>query len=834
MPSLFHKNKSQPSISGPLETDKQSKKLRKPVGRHQQHQQQQLYRQLGASPPFGPSHSSHGSCASLGEEPDRFHQQQQQFAPADDHQFHSHPYPQSATLTGSYSHLPDNSSRPTLNVVPAPDGHADIDSSTGVASVPQSPESSPYPESHRKSRRSFFGFPHSKDKEKDKERRKEKHKDKEKENTTRSASRLGRRISVRKKNRPRAHGPAGNPDYDQSPNDEEERSQHALELESQRSDLHSRCQSRLGSHSPTASTASANLESADLFPPPLQRVNTEPLTKLDFFPHQSGNQPQRPQQHSYELHPEHRYSEDQVSYSSAHLDPYTLPRPASQQSFGAPPTAPPPYFHHHHHHHSESIRRDPRHTGQSVQTMQHAINSERPTGLRQPVDHQPGQPQQPGGAQQQYSQPPGLPQTPSFKGMAHHQNSDNNQDAAPTPPAKDQNEQSNDKELRALMQKHEELQAKYIKVKRYYFEKEAQVQQLQNTVAHQRMSAVRTVLDDNEYANRFGRLDGAINNLAFNIRKHWKNVPAWLQGVVNEDAHTVGTKEMTAVGRAFITRLLVDELFNRYFHPSLEPNLSQQLKSIEHNVRRMGNSVTEEEKENRLDRLSFWRRTTLDGLDDVLKSKTAVDNRAQLIKFLVAKLTASLEMNLNTPPPPGLENGVAMIVELAVGIAANIPLESRDLTITYFLPGSPIIESQMKVETTLPPLANSTSDPRPMSEQHSGEGHDSGHAESNDNKDSASSSTANSAGANQGRKRSVFGALMGKKPTAGPQNQPSEPSRPGSASQRQDSKDHDESEASPRGKETENRIRFAAFVAVEAHGKNGGHVIVKAPVYPLA
>ena len=37
---------------------------------------------------------------------------------------------------------------------------------------------------------------------------------------------------------------------------------------------------------------------------------------------------------------------------------------------------------------------------------------------------------------------------------------------------------------------------KYQKVKKYYFEKESQVHQLQNTIAHQRLSASRTSLDD--------------------------------------------------------------------------------------------------------------------------------------------------------------------------------------------------------------------------------------------------------------------------------------------------------------------------------------------------
>ena len=223
-------------------------------------------------------------------------------------------------------------------------------------------------------------------------------------------------------------------------------------------------------------------------------------------------------------------------------------------------------------------------------------------------------------------------------------------------------------------------EAKYSKVKRYYFERDAQVQSLQNTVAHQRMAVSRTVLDDNEYANRFGRLDGAIKDLAFSIRKDWKVLPAWLSGYVNEDAPAVGTKEMTAIGRSLMSRWLVNEIFERYFHPALEPTFSQQLKSIEMTLRRQHqNTATEEDKENSIARISNWRRTTLDGLGNALQGPAADEYRTELINRLVDSLVATIVGNLHDPPPPGIDNGVRMIVENAVGIAEKIPLESRDI-----------------------------------------------------------------------------------------------------------------------------------------------------------
>ncbi|PYH84284.1 hypothetical protein BO82DRAFT_430369 [Aspergillus uvarum CBS 121591] len=279
-------------------------------------------------------------------------------------------------------------------------------------------------------------------------------------------------------------------------------------------------------------------------------------------------------------------------------------------------------------------------------------------------------------------------------------------------------DEPSDIDVRALVQKHDELQAKYSKVKRYYFEKEAQVQHLQNTVAHQRMAVSRTVLDDNEYASRFSRLDGAIKDLAFSIRKDWARLPPWLTGYVSDDAHTTGTKEMTAIGRAVMSRWLVEEVFERYFHPGLEPVISRALKDIEMTLRRQqvqATATTDEDRENAVARISNWRRTTLDGLPELQAGGAqAADFRAQLIDRLVGSLVATLTayMRLETGPtgsttptaPPGLDAGARMIVENAIGIAEKIPLESRDIVVEYILPGTALNEGTMRVESGIPPL----------------------------------------------------------------------------------------------------------------------------------
>lgn len=271
-----------------------------------------------------------------------------------------------------------------------------------------------------------------------------------------------------------------------------------------------------------------------------------------------------------------------------------------------------------------------------------------------------------------------------------------------------------------LLQRHEELQAKYSKVKRYYFEREAQVTQLQNTVASQRLSMSKTSLDDAQYTARFERLSQAINNLSFNIRKNWRAIPPWLRHVCNQDAHTVGTKEMTAVGRACITRWLFESIFERTFHPGIDPGLSAQLKNIERHLRRAGQTgmlLSDEQRDDLTTKITTWRLTTIEGLQDVLSSPQAEQYSENLNKHFTHQLTESLKANLTDPPPMGLSEGVSMIVGQAIGIASNLPLESRDICIDYFMPGTPVNETYMKLEPQITPLANPGPDERLLAMQ---------------------------------------------------------------------------------------------------------------------
>ena len=369
---------------------------------------------------------------------------------------------------------------------------------------------------------------------------------------------------------------------------------------------------------------------------------------------------------------------------------------------------------------------------------------------------------------------------------------------------------------------------KYRKVKRFYFDRDSEVhrlqstcEQLQNTLAHQRLAQSRTSLDDNEYANRFSRLDGAINNFCFNIRRDWRTVPPWLAPSVNRDATTKPTKEMTAVGRACISRWLVDELFDRYFHPCLDPSLSAYLKIVEKNLRRYSAlTSSEEEKDVLTARISNWRLATLDGLQELLSSPQANDYRASFTDLLVEIMTASLSMNLKEPTPAGLEGSVAMIVELAVGIAANLPLESRDVFINYISPGTLVNEAYMKIESGLPLLTNpgegitdAGNADKGSEDTNVSEAKDNGHGEEGIPPTPAGGGSSGPPTSKESKKKSMFGGLIGsgKRGQAAPG-----PAQPVA------------SVAPTPQPPKEDRVRFSTFLVVEVRGRS---VLVRAPVY---
>ncbi|KAJ3509203.1 hypothetical protein NM208_g15703 [Fusarium decemcellulare] len=310
------------------------------------------------------------------------------------------------------------------------------------------------------------------------------------------------------------------------------------------------------------------------------------------------------------------------------------------------------------------------------------------------------------------------------------------------------------------------------------------------------MSQSRTSLDDNEYSTRFSRLNGAINNLSFNIRKDWRCVPQWLASYVSADALKTGKAEMTAVGRAVVSRWLMEEVFNKCFHPGLDAQMSQSLKEIELGIRNNAYTMTShEEFEAHTSKVVSWRMTTLEGLHRQVNSPSANENRNTFITKATSNLTAQLYQFLNNPPPAGVEGSTSMIVELAVGIATHLPMESRDVAITYPLPGDVIQPHVMEVEKApLPPLEGQKED---------------GEEEEKDEGDKDKGGKAKT------------GTLTKAKPRASGENSD------GSRSTRTDA--DTETLVAPLAKDP-NRVRFAGFMAIEVRGRQ---VLMKAPIWTL-
>lgn len=381
---------------------------------------------------------------------------------------------------------------------------------------------------------------------------------------------------------------------------------------------------------------------------------------------------------------------------------------------------------------------------------------------------------------------------------------------------------------------------KYKNVKRLYFDGKTQieqlngqVEQLQNAVANQRITQSRTALDDNEYMTRFNRLNGAINNLSFNIRKDWSSVPSWLESYVSTDALKTGKQEMTAVGRAVITRWIVEEIFHGCFHPGLDPELSRQLKEIEQNIRRGNYTMTSQEEHDALtSKVVSWRMTTLDGLQHVLNSAESSEHRADFIRKATSNLTAYLFQHLTEPPPAGVDGSASMIIELAVSIAANLPMESRDVAIIYPLPQDSLQPNIMEVEKApLPPIETRPADSDGDADSREENGKDSGGEKSSSKERSSKSRAGMSAS-------STLSSLLSNAPSV---LVPGSSSRKGSvvSVSQQSGRKHstapsisgtDSTTTLALPPKDSNKLRFAGFLAVEVRGRQ---VLVKAPVWTL-
>ena len=300
-------------------------------------------------------------------------------------------------------------------------------------------------------------------------------------------------------------------------------------------------------------------------------------------------------------------------------------------------------------------------------------------------------------------------------------------------------------------------------------------------------------------------------------------MPDWLDKSVNKDAVSIGKQEMTAAGRSFISKWLVDEVFNKYFHPDLEPSLSAQLKAIQLNIRRFAPPTqTVEEEEYLTSKVINWRLSTLEGLQDALRSPQCPGNRTQLTDMLKDQLIKTLAVHLQDPPPSDLEGGVHMIIELVVSILIHLPVESRDVVIEYFAPGFSIMPEHMKVESGIPPLQVSIADD---------------HAERASMKSAASDMTDmtennSNAHSEQPKKRSMLSALTGSAGGGSKSNKSSSSTKQHAGAGGSSGSLHrpESQQGHPSKDDQPPRVRMAAGIGVQVRNRT---VLVKAPVFSM-
>lgn len=298
--------------------------------------------------------------------------------------------------------------------------------------------------------------------------------------------------------------------------------------------------------------------------------------------------------------------------------------------------------------------------------------------------------------------------------------------------------------------------------------------------------------------------------------------------MVNKTAVETGKQEMTAVGRAFISHWLVENVFEKYFHPDLEPGFSTQLQTIALNIRKFSPACHSAEDEDSLAaKVINWRLATLEGLADLLKAPQAATNRQNLTETLNEKLIASLQMHLNDPAPPDLNGGVPMIVELAVSIAQHMPLESREVHIEYFPPGHGIVSEFMKMESGIPALT------APIAELDEADRVSVRSVASKIQEDSSSTGEQepmqNPVPPKEDKKRGMFGFGGSKKPTSTPASLGKRESSLGQGGSQQSlTQNPPGSSSGLKDDPPPPRVRMAVGVAVQIRGKS---ILIKAPVY---
>ena len=266
----------------------------------------------------------------------------------------------------------------------------------------------------------------------------------------------------------------------------------------------------------------------------------------------------------------------------------------------------------------------------------------------------------------------------------------------------------------------------------------------------------------------------------------------------------------------------MEHVFEKYFHPNLDLEVSKALKGIQLDLRRTAPLLqTGEEEEALTAKIINWRLATIDGLQPQINSAEASSHRQAFTETLTRALVEYIVGYMQDPPPVGIDGGVNMIIELVVSMLGHLPFESRDVNIEYFHPESFIHPELMKIETGIPVLSD------PMAVMDTQDGDDASTASNVEQivQPETHPEEPGSAREQGSSKKSFLGGIIGskKRDNVGYFKQ-------GSANESQTSLSQHPPVSAGAKDEQGARVRLCVFPGLQIRGKM---VLAKAPVYKM-
>ncbi|RYP25232.1 hypothetical protein DL765_000113 [Monosporascus sp. GIB2] len=225
-----------------------------------------------------------------------------------------------------------------------------------------------------------------------------------------------------------------------------------------------------------------------------------------------------------------------------------------------------------------------------------------------------------------------------------------------------------------------QLEIHYKSVKKWYWRNKAKIEQLTeqlpDLIKRSEMPPARQDMDTSthELSKKLDRLFDAVDILSMQLEKGSDSLLPQMDDSTSEDGPSSKTPwpEVLAKGRAVVSRGIIEEIFNKCFHPSLDVDLSRQLKEIDI----------------RTSAVMRWRSTTLEGLGDALGAAEGSRNRDSFAAQTTRNFMDHIFRQLwHRPSEKQIGTTISLIVEQAIDIAADIAeLSLKHCHISLFYP----------------------------------------------------------------------------------------------------------------------------------------------------